>query len=164
MNEWSIWKLIKAGFWLGIGFIIPSLAVYGLGTIAVVGLSPILMEASVNQIQDTIEENEDFSKFREQFDMTAQVKILEYSEAESVDQLLILGKIQNAGKTKVGSIQLEAELYDDSGKFVYECNEYINKSLKADEVENFQIKCGCKGQPVPSHASATVRVVSASSY
>ncbi len=47
MNDWAIWRLIKAGFWLGIGFIIPSLIVYAIGTAMIVGITPQMFEATM---------------------------------------------------------------------------------------------------------------------
>ncbi len=165
MNDWAIWRLIKAGFWLGIGFIIPSLIVYAIGTAMIVGITPQMFEATMmEEMGEEFEANDAMSEFKSQFDKTTQVEILERYESKIGEQLLILGKIKNIGNDDVDSIQLEAELFDSEGKFVYECSEYISKRLKSEEVENFQIKCGCQGQATPAYSSLKVRVVSASSY
>ena len=164
MNDWSIWKLTKAGFWLGIGFIIPSLIVYAVGTLMVVKMSPHMYDDTMGEIEDSYEGSDVISNISEQFNKSSQIKILEHNEEKYGEQLLILGKIKNTGKTDVSSIQLEAELFNSQEKFIFECSKYISKTLKPGDIENFQIKCGCKGQATPQHSSLKVRVVSASTY
>jgi len=159
MENLGKWKLIKAGFWLGIGFIIPSLVVMYSGTALTILAMPSMMEASFES-----EDNGIMSNFTSDFDVADQIKIKSYREQRNGNQLLILGSIENIGDKKASSIQLEAELSDEKGNFVYECSEYINKALNAGEVEKFQIKCGCGDNSVPSYVKASIRVVSASSY
>jgi len=93
-----------------------------------------------------------------------QVKVLEFRESRNGPQLLILGTIENTGSDTLNSVSLQAELLDDQGKMVYECDEYVSQSIKAGAKENFQIKCGCHDKPVPAYKSVTVRVVKASVY
>lgn len=162
MNEWSTWRFIKAGFWLGIGFIVPSLAVYAIGTVAVVALTPTVMEMATEDMVDSYEE--DFSSVRDKYDQTEHVDIVRYATAEQDGRLLINGVVRNNGTAKVSSIQLEAELFNRDGEFVYECSEYISKALGSNESENFQIKCGCKGDTTPEYEKLTVRVISANAY
>ncbi|MCU7930716.1 MAG: FxLYD domain-containing protein [Candidatus Thiodiazotropha sp. (ex Codakia rugifera)] len=152
MDNLGIWKTIKIGFWLGIGFIVPQLVVLYSGTMLTMLAIPSMMEDSL--------ENNSLSEF----DKTNQIKVLEYREELSGKQLLILGSIKNEGTGKASSIRLEAELLDSDGRFVFECSEYINKKLKPGETEYFQIKCGCGDTVAPEHSSITVRVVSASNY
>lgn len=49
----------------------------------------------------------------------------------------------------MGGIQLETELCEGGGGFIYESSENISKKLPADDIENFQIKCGCNANPAP---------------
>ena len=159
MENWGKWKLVKAGFWVGIGFIIPQLVVLYSGTVLTIFAMPSMMEASFES-----EDGSAISNLTSNFDRTDQIKIQEYREQKNGNQLLILGSIVNSGDKKTRSIQLEAELINKDGKFVYECSEYINKDLKPGDSENFQIKCGCGKTPIPEYTKANVRVVSASSY
>jgi hypothetical protein len=158
MEYLSSWKLIKAGFWIGIGFIIPSIVVYFIGTYLVYS-SPFLWQSSVME-----EGMESVEQYIEESDKISQIKILKYSEKTHNEQLIILGVIENVGSTNVSSIRLEAELLDDNKEMVYECSEYISKKIKGGEKENFQIKCGCSGQSVPKYTSVSLRVVGASNY
>ena len=155
MEKWGIWKYIKVGFWLGVGFIIPQLFVLYSGTYLTMLAAPSFMGAI---------EDEYTSSFSDSFDVTENVKINDHEEKVNGNQLLIIGSISNIGDSKVSSIQLEAELLDDNGKFVYECSEYIRRDLKPGDTENYQINCGCGKNPLPEYASVTVRVVSASKY
>jgi len=163
MNEWSIWEKIKTGFWVGTGFIVPSLIVYFIGTYFVIQMMPSFMEYSVGEDPMT-EQKIDVSDFTSKFDKTGQVKIVDYRETMNGSQLLVLGSIKNTGATPASSISIEAELFDKDGKFVFECSDYISTKLQPSKSENFQIKCGCNKQGVPEYDSVSVRVVSASSY
>ncbi len=154
MENWGIWKLIKVGFWLGIGFILPQLVVMYSGTVISVLAMPSIMGSSDNYMSD----------ISSRLNRTSQIEILEQREQNNGEQLLILGKIKNTGNKIASSIQLEAELLDSEGVFVYECSEYISKKLKPGDIENYQIKCGCGDSPLPAYKSITVRVVSASGF
>ena len=165
MESWGIWKLIKVGFWLGIGFIIPQLVVLYSGTVITMLAMPSIIESSYVETEEEGVDQEAFvSNYSSNYDRTDQIEILDYREQLQGDQLLILGKITNSGDSHANSIQLEAELLDSAGEFVYECSEYINKKLQPKEIENFQIKCGCGKKPLPEYASITVRVVNAHSF
>lgn len=129
-----------------------------------VEITPRMFEDAMGEMDNSFEESDVISNITEQFNKSSQVKILEHNESKYGEQLLILGKIKNTGKTDVSSIQLEAELFDSQGKFIFECAQYVSKTLKSGDVENFQIKCGCKGQATPQHSSLKIRVVSASTY
>jgi hypothetical protein len=152
MEAWGIWKLIKTGFWFGIGFIVPLLVAVYLSNVITMMAMPSMAEAAFEQ------------DFMSSMDKTDHITINEYKEKPVGDRLLILGVIENTGDQKVSSIQLEAELLNESGEFVYECSEYINRDLQPGDKENFQIRCGCNGQSIPEHSEVTVRVVSASNY
>ncbi|MCU7852625.1 MAG: FxLYD domain-containing protein [Candidatus Thiodiazotropha sp. (ex Monitilora ramsayi)] len=152
MDSLGVWKTIKIGFWLGVGFILPQIAVLYSGTIMTMFAMPSMME-------ETFEEN-----FLSEIDKSKQINVLEYREKMNGKRLLILGSVKNEGSENASSIQLEAELLDSDGRFVFECSKYINKKLKPGETENFQINCGCGDTIAPEHSSVNVRVVSASSY
>lgn len=168
MQELSVWKTVKIGFWLGIGFIIPQMIVLYSGTVLTVMSMPSMMESAydIDSEYDVDENDEsiDISEFTDNFDVSKHIVIEEHRESLQGDQLLILGSIRNNGKKTASSIQLEAELMDEAGKFVYECSEYISKKIKKGESENFQIKCGCGKIPLPKYTSINLRVVSAVNY
>jgi hypothetical protein len=111
-----------------------------------------------------VDATETMAQFMEDTDKTRQVKITEFRESTDSNRLLVLGIVENAGETPVNSIRLEAELFDDSEKMVFECSEYIAKKLEKGERENFQISCGCGNQTVPEYSSISVRIISANNY
>jgi hypothetical protein len=152
MEAWGIWKLIKTGFWFGIGFIVPLLVAIYLSNI-------IAMMAMPSMAESVFEEN-----VMSSMDRTDHITINQFEEKEYGSRLLILGVIENTGDEKASSIRLEAELFNDSGEFVYECSEYISSDLLPGDKENFQIRCGCNDQPIPQHSEVKVKVVSASLY
>jgi hypothetical protein len=158
MENFSPWKLIKTGFWIGLGFIVPSIGVYILGTYLVYSMPSLWQSNAMASTQAMADE------FLSVTDKLDQVKITEFREVSNGKQLLILGTVESTGETSVGSIRVEAELLDDKKQMVFECSEYIAKKLKKGEQENFQIKCGCGDQPAPVHQSVSVRVVDANSF
>lgn len=144
MNEYGIWKTIKTGFWFGLGLIIPLVMVlYGGRVITILAMS------SVKPV------------ITSQLDAKKQIKIVSYEDKTKDGQLLIVGSLKNNGTKSTSSIQLEAELFDGNGKFVYECTEYISNDVLPMESENFQIKCGCKDSQLPKYSSLKIRVISA---
>ena len=153
------WSMVKAGFWLGIGFIIPQLVTTASETALTFVAMPVLMQSAM----DT-EEGRFVPDFSDEMDRTAMLSVSDVREVRNGEQLLILGMVENTGEKKASSIQLEAELLDEEGVFVYECSRYISKTLMPGDSENFQIKCGCDKEPVPEYASAEVRVVSATGF
>lgn len=158
MESYGPWKFIKVGFWVGIGFIIPSIGVYILGTYLIYSMPSLWQSAGMEGGKETME------KMMADTDKTKQVRIASYREVKNGKQLLILGTVENTGESQVGSIRIEAELLDGNKQMVFECSEYISKKLKKGEKENFQVKCGCGDQAVPEHKSVSVRVVQASNY
>jgi hypothetical protein len=92
------------------------------------------------------------------------IKIDTYEDKTENGQLLVLGSLTNNGSKPASSIQLEAELFDDNGKFVYECNKYISNRVMPGESENFQIKCGCRDSMLPKYRSMNIRIVSVHNF
>jgi len=154
MESFGPLKLIKSGFWLGLGFIIPTVVAFLAGSALMFAIP------SFWQMQGT----EMAEKMMAEFDKTDYIRIVDFRESMNGNQVLILGTIENTGPMAIGSIQIEAELLDEKKVMVFECSEYISKKLKPTEKEAFQVKCGCGNQPVPAHTSMTVRVVKASTY
>ncbi len=144
------WKLIKAGFWIGIGFIIPTIVVDALGTALIVGGTFSLFDPEEMIASDIDKE---------------QIVINEYKDAYNGNQVMITGSLTNTAEGTANSIELEAEMYDKQGEFVHECSEYISDAVEPGKTENFQIKCGgCSDKLIPKYESVKVRVVSVSSF
>ncbi len=162
MENWSVWKTIKIGFLLGIGFIIPQLLVLYTGTVLTILAIPSMLDAQFDELDEFTDSG--FAEAALDYDRTDHIEVTQFREQKNGEQLLVLGTIQNTGDKSTNSITLEAELSDKAGEFVYECTEYISKNLEPGESENFQIKCGCGQNPMPEYATMNVRVVSASSF
>ncbi|MES9862695.1 MAG: hypothetical protein ABW157_02105 [Candidatus Thiodiazotropha sp. LLP2] len=111
MEDLGIWKTVKIGFWLGIGFIVPHLVAFYSGTMVTMFAIPSMMEE--NLLSD--------------FDKSEQIKVIEHREEMNGERLIILGSILNEGNETASSIQLEAELLNSDGQFVFECSSYIKK-------------------------------------
>jgi hypothetical protein len=144
------WKLVKAGFWLGIGFIIPTMLVQAIGTAILAGGLFSLFDPEDMIASDIGKE---------------QIVINEYKDVYTGNQVVINGSLTNTAEGTASSIELEAEMYDKSGEFVYECSEYISDEVEPGNTENFQIKCGgCSDTLIPEYDSVKVRVVSVSDF
>ncbi len=78
-------------------------------------------------------------------------------------RLLIKGSLTNDAKMTVDLIEIEAELFKD-GAFVYECATYIDTKIKPSQSENYMIRCGCGKGDIPQFDDIKVKVSRASSY
>lgn len=160
MDNLTPWKTIKIGFLLGIGFIIPSLFV----NFAVIEFSFNTL-SGFEDFKTEIDYDDDESYYDSyDNDYTDAVDIGEYRTQMQGLQLLIQGAITNNADVELNSIEIEAELFDANGVFVYECSDYINVKLAAGQTENYQIKCGCSKNGLPEYDSIKLRVTRASSY
>ncbi len=56
----------------------------------------------------------------------------------------IKGRLTNNGERTWSSTTLKAELYDESGAFIEECDEYVRQTSKPGSEINFKISCGSK--------------------
>ncbi len=158
MESFGVWRLVKIGFWIGIGFIIPSIGASMAGTYLAYSTPSLWQDAALGRANEAME------SFKKDNDKPSQLRIVQSREVKNGKQLLILGTVENTGDASVGAIRIEAELLDDAKQMVFECSEYISRKLPKGEQENFQIKCGCGDQPVPKYDSVSVRVVDSSSY
>lgn len=151
MENRSPLALIKAGFFLGLGFVIPLLLV----EYVAVRFAVTEMISASEEYMEELDENM-FSA--DETDVAVLPELGEYEANMQGEQLLITGTVKNISDRPYESITLEAELYDEAGKFVYECTEYINQELAVGQSENYLIKCGCSKGDVPDFASAKVKV------
>jgi hypothetical protein len=158
MENMGKWKIVKIGFWLGIGFSVPLLCIIFGGSIINTLLIPPIIESSYEE--DWTDSYSANSKGAN----PDRIKIATYKEQTYGNRLVILGVIENVSDMKASSIQLEAELINSAGEFVYECSEYISKVLQPGEKENFQINCGCGDTVIPDYNKTSLRVVSVSNY
>ena len=141
MEKLSIWKLLKYGFWLGVGFLVPLL----LFTFVTMYLPMFSYDPSDYEVSDEIE-------------------IQSYRSRVDGNRVVIVGSIINNGEEQASSIQLEAEFMDENGEFLYECSDFISQAINPSQTENFQITCGCGDNPVPEYSEFTVRVTRASIF
>jgi hypothetical protein len=148
-------RLMRVGFWIGVGLIVPLLVTQTLATFLMLRGTDWLWPTSedAEEMMGDIMEN-----------ISAQIKIDNYREIRKENQVLIVGQLTNTGESKVGSVNLEAELFNAAGEFVYECSEYISADLAAGQQENFQITCGCGKEILSEYKTLTVKVAEASAY
>lgn len=149
MANRSVFDLVKSGFWFGIGLIVPlAFAIAGATYLAYTAM----YSSSVEDYQDTYDSyltGDDVSK----------VVLGEYRQTMQGKQLLINGSFTNTHEAAITSLEIEAELFDEKGEFVYECRKSIYRSIDAGVVENFQIKCGCSENGIPTFKSIEMKVV-----
>jgi len=151
MESRSVFNLIKSGFWFGFGLIVPLvLAVAGATYFAY----QIVYLTTVEDYQET------YDSYLIGGDVS-NIVLGEYRQIMQGKQLLISGSFTNTNDEEVSSVEIEAELFNEKGEFVYECSESIYRSIGAGANENFQIKCGCSENGLPEFKSAELKVVKA---
>jgi len=88
----------------------------------------------------------------------------DFTERYQGSQLLIAAQFTNNSDKVISNLEIEAELFDADGKFVYECSKSIYEEKAPGIAENFIIKCGCSENGVPDYQTVKLRVVKATSY
>ncbi|MEZ5496146.1 MAG: FxLYD domain-containing protein [Gammaproteobacteria bacterium] len=171
-------ETIKKGFLLGVGLLIPLLIVeylsaeysfHKMNQMTADSLEAFKKEFDSDEdLYDEIElgAEEDHSNFEYEFNKSyvKDIEILGYNSIMQKNQLLIRGQIKNNAEKEISSIEIEAELFDEAGNFVFECTEYLSESIVTNAVENFLIKCGCSENSVPEYNKIEVSIARASAY
>lgn len=149
MENRSVFELIKSGFWFGFGLVVPL-------AIAVVVATYLAYQVIYSQSIETYSDT--YNEYLTGGD-TSEIVLGEYRKTIQGNQLLISGSFTNTSESSISSVEIEAELFDEKGVFVYECSESIYRSIMAGAVENYQIKCGCSKNGIPEFESIEINVV-----
>jgi|GEM_PF-3603409 hypothetical protein len=126
---------ILSGFLLGVGFVIAAGL---LGGYAISHMSTTAMETRTAEIESKMPEYK--SPFRE-YDETAKLNAVVKTENIGNGLFSLLGEINNNGEHSWQMVQLKAELFDKSGKFIEQCEEYVSQTIKPGQTINFKLSC-----------------------
>lgn len=145
-----IFGKLGAGILYGVGFFI-GLAIIG----------SILIPYFESKVEEDAEERMS-SQYIEYSD-SAKLEATVNSENIGNGEFTLLGELSNNGEHAWSSIILKAELYDDSGAFIEECEEYIQQTSKPGSTINFKLSCGssCSAIQIEKYASYKLLVVNA---
>lgn len=95
----------------------------------------------------------------EEFRSVEEIEIIEHEKLIRGDDVVVLGRIKNKGKTTKSNYALEVELFDKDKKFVELCRESYFGGIRPGEERNFKVTCnGCQQKPVPEHESYEIRI------
>ncbi len=72
----------------------------------------------------------------------------------------LIGTITNSSDFDWTSIKFEIELYDENGKFVYECTDRLSNTIKPFQSEHFKTVCG-KCLTIPKYSDYKIKIVKA---
>ncbi len=186
-KQQSPFTLIKKGFLLGIGLMIP-LAVLEFASVkyAFYESKAYTEEMTSNWSDITADfkpstaleqtENDDkadnddtaisemdrhFSAYNQSY--AKDIRLSPHQTTMQNDKLLVIGSFTNSAKVPINTVEIEAELFKD-GKFVYECSDYIGMTIKPGQSENYMIKCGCNKGDTPAFDEVKVKVNKALAY
>ena len=123
---------IANGFLFGVGFM--------LATVAVSMASYFYMEESAEKRAAKYEE-ERKTLFRE-YDETALLTLSIAREKINAHEFTLLGTVENNGDATWSTVNIKAELFNESGEFIDECSEYIMKTSRPRDAINFKLSCG----------------------
>ncbi len=114
------------------------------------------------------------SKMEEDTEERMSSIFIEYDESSKLDaevksedigngEFTLIGELSNSGEHTWSSISLKAELYDEAGAFIEECDEYIRQTSRPGSVINFKLSCGskCSALQIEKYASYKLLVVDA---
>jgi hypothetical protein len=66
----------------------------------------------------------------------------------------VLGAVENRGEDLARGLVIQVDLFDKSGKFVDQCEEYMRGTVRAGESRNFKVAC----KSAVEHETYKVRV------
>lgn len=141
---------LGAGILYGAGFFI-GLALLG----------SIAMPYFESKIEEDTEER--MSSIFIEYDETAMLEATVTSESIGNGEFTLIGELSNNGKHTWSSVSLKAELYDESGAFIEQCEEYIRQTSRPGSTINFKLSCGskCSALQIEKYANYKLMVVDA---
>jgi len=122
---------LGAGFLYGAGFIV------GVSIISIYGM-PYFQDIMIK------ESEEKMSSMFIEYDESANLITKVTDENIGNGEFKLLGNIENKGNKSWSSISLKAELYDQDGNFIEQCEEYVQQTSKPESIINFKLSCGSK--------------------
>ncbi|PCI77889.1 MAG: hypothetical protein COB20_07040 [SAR86 cluster bacterium] len=146
---------IVSGFLYGIGFVLAI----SIGSYFVI--TQIESEFEIDELGETYT-SIDYVRF----DESANLEVVIDSEEITDTEFNLLGQISNNGETDWSSISLKAILFDESGKFLDQCEHYHRGMLAAGESNYFKMSCGsqCSVVALENYARYELEVIDASNF
>jgi len=130
------------GFVLGIGFIAAAgiFGSYAISHIAsgVTSEKEIISNKSIKKTRKKYE-----SLFRK-YDETAKLSVQVKTEEVGNGSFKLLGELKNSGMHSWSGVKLQADLYNNSGQFIEQCEKYISNSIDPGKTVNFKLVCSSR--------------------
>ncbi|MFW5910261.1 MAG: hypothetical protein ACOCUJ_00265 [Thiohalospira sp.] len=105
MENWGKWKLVKAGFLLGIGFIVPLLVV-GAANPVVTSLSfQVMAQSAFESSEEEVVASSSFSPA--EMDVTQSIELGDHREKMQNGQLRVLSSLENVGDQEASMVEVE---------------------------------------------------------
>jgi len=86
------------------------------------------------------------------------VIVTKHERVKRNESVIVLGTIENQGTDPVRVLTIQVDLFDKTGKFVDQCQDYVQGALHGGESRNFRVSCGDKDKPVIEHESYKIRL------
>ena len=87
-----------------------------------------------------------------------QVVITKHEEVRAKELVEVLGTVENKSADTTRGLTIQVDLFDKTGRFVDQCQQYLSGGLRAGESRNFKVTCGGKEKPVAEHETYKVLV------
>ena len=149
-------RLLKTGFWLGLGLCVPLIA----AQIAANSLEHAIFHVTLKEKMQTAIREAATATGSGQVD---NVRVISYQESRDEDDAVFRGVVENVSEDTLSSFTLEVEFFDAQKQFMTECQKYMSVRLKPQQRENFELRCGIKSPDTP-HVSTQLKVVSISMF
>ena len=140
---------------------------YGIGFMVAIGIGSYFV---INQIESEFESegfDETFTSIDYvRFDESANLEVAVQTE-EITDSLFnLLGQISNNGESTWSSVSLKATLFDESGRFLDQCEHYHRGTIAPGESDYFKMSCGsqCSMVALENYARYELEVIDASNF
>ena len=147
-----MFKKIVQGFLLGLGFTVAFVLV-------LIAAQYLYMKYV---FEDQVSEAMYGSQWKE-YSEEAGLVITEHKPIHTEDSVEFIGIVANNGSDTWDMISIEVELFDEDGKFIDECSEYISSPLAPSKSENFKVSCGgCEKRPIADFDHYEIHIKDAS--
>jgi hypothetical protein len=149
-------RLVKTGFWLGLGFSLPLIA----AQLAANGFEHAIFHVTLKEkMQEAIRGAATATGSA----LVDNVRVISHSQSREEDVAIFRGSVENVGEETFGAFTLEVEFFDDQKRFLTECQEIMSVRLKPKQHENFEFRCRNISADV-QYSSTQLRVVSVSMF
>ena len=126
---------LMGGFVIGAGFILAA------GLLGAYAINQVTSDIESKSTKKSLKKKNKLESLFRDFDENAKLTALVKKEKIGGGEFKLLGVVENKGEHAWSGINLKANLYNSSGEFIEQCEEYISGNIKPGKTINFKLAC-----------------------